>query len=137
VAADRREGRDGERTKKRLTALADFWLGYETSAAPGVVRKGPQPIEGIESVLLQEFPSYTLEALRAADWLALERILDYRRAQAAIDLFNDGSKGLAALRERPDLTAILLEMGRAQAGAGLTLDHMLAVKAAERDEDDD
>lgn len=31
---------------------------------------------------------------------------------------------------------MLLEMGRAQAGGGLTLDHMLANKAAETDEDE-
>lgn len=87
---------------------------------------------------MDELPAYTLDELKAADWGELERILDYRRARAAIRLFNGGEKGLAELARRPDLTEILLEMGRAQAGDGLTLDHMLANRAAEAaDEDDD
>ena len=38
-------------------------------------RWGPQPYEGRLSVLLQEFPAYTVEALEAADWPTLEAIL--------------------------------------------------------------
>ena len=89
------------------------------------------------SVLLQEFPAYTPETLEQADWLRLEKILDYRRAKLSIDLFNGGGKGLEQLAKREDLTAILLEMGRAQAGDGLTLDQMMANKAAETDDEDD
>lgn len=89
------------------------------------------------SVLLQEFPAYTLEELEQADYRKLAAILDYRRAQAAIDLFNGGKRGLEQLEKRPDLAAILLEMGRAQAGAALTLDHMLTAKAAEQPDEED
>lgn len=64
-------------------------------------------------------------------------ILDYRRAQAAIDLLNGGSRGFDELRKREDLAAILVEMGRAQSGSGLTLDVMLANKAAETPDDDE
>ncbi len=102
------------------------------------MQRGPQPPEGVLSVLLQEFPGYTLEGLLAADYRALISILDYRRAQVAIDLFNGGRHGIEQLQKRPDLCEILLEMGRAQAGTNaLTLDHMLANKAAESDEDED
>lgn len=65
---------------------------------------------------MQEFPAYTVEGLLAADWLQLEQILDYRRARLAIDLFNAKREGMQRLAERPDLTEILLEMGRAQTG---------------------
>lgn len=88
-------------------------------------------------MLLQEFPAYTLEEIERADWRKLMAILDYRRAQAAIDLFNGGRHGMEQLEKRPDLTAILLEMGRAQAGGALTLDQMLANKAVEHDDEDE
>ncbi len=83
------------------------------------------------SALLQEFPAYTLESLLEADYRALIAILDYRRAQVAIDLFNGGRHGLEQLQKRADLCEILLEMGRAQSGAGLTMDHLIANKTAE------
>lgn len=64
-------------------------------------------------------------------------MLDYRRAKLAIDLFNAGEHGYEELAKRADLTSILLEMGRAQGGDGLTIEQMLANKAAERDDEDD
>lgn len=137
MAAHCCQGGDACSAGGRIEALADHLLGYRTTAEPDVERRGPQPPEGILSVLLQEFPAYTLRELLDEDWLTLEQILDYRRAKLAIDLFNGGEQGLAELAKREDLTAILLEMGRAQAGDGLTLQHMLANKAAETDEDDD
>lgn len=100
-------------------------------------RWGPQPYEGRLSVLLQEFPGYTVESLERADWLALEAILDYRRAQEAIRLFNGGAAGFEELSKREDLTGILLELGRAQAGPGVQLDQMLAAKRAEWREEDE
>lgn len=87
--------------------------------------------------MLQEFPAYTVEGLLAADWRQLMAILDYRRAHAAIDLLNSGSRGFEELRKRPDLAELLVEMGRAQSGGGLTLDVMLANKAAESPDDED
>lgn len=137
MAPDGCQGRDAERTKKRIEALADHLLGYRTTAEPDVERRGPRPPEGLLSVLLQEFPAYTLETLKEADWGELEKILDYRRARLAIDLFNGGEKGFEELAKREDLTSILLEMGRAQGGDGLTIEQMLANKAAERGDEDD
>lgn len=89
-------------------------------------------------MLLKEFPAYTVEEIERADYRKLVAILDYRRAETAIDLFNGGRAGLEQLEKRPDLAAILLEMGRAQAGTpALTLDHMLSTKAAAAEEDED
>jgi len=105
-----------------------------------VLRWGPQPPEGVLSVLLQEFPAYTVSGLLREDWLTLERILDYRRARLAIDLFNGGQRGQAELAERDDLMGLLLEMGRAQNGDGYTVaDVMAGLNQArpEKDEDDD
>ena len=91
-----------------------------------MLRWGPQPRAGVYSVLLHEFPAYTLEELKQANYRELIEVLDYRRARLAIDLFNGGEKGFEELAGRPDLMQLLLEMGRAQAGveigeAGLSM----------------
>lgn len=77
------------------------------------------------SALLLEFPAYTLETLERADLPTLLAILDYRRAQEAIRLFNDGERGFEQLQKRPDLLDLLLELGRAQGGPATTLDDVL------------
>ena len=90
--------------------------------------------------MLQEFPAYTVEALLEADWLTLERILDYRRARVAVDLFNEGDRGREQLAQREDLMSLLLEMGRAQNGDSYTLaDVMTGLEQArpEKGDDDD
>lgn len=87
-------------------------------------------------MLLQEFPSYTVETLLEADWLELERILDYRRARLAIDLFNQGEKGFEQLSEREDLLALLLELGRAQ-DSNATLDGVYRALKEQRPERDE
>lgn len=103
-----------------------------------MLRWGPQPPEGMLSVLLHEFPAYTLEALLEADMLALERIIDFRRASTAIDLFNGGDRGREQLAKREDLMALLLEMGRAQNGDGYTLaDVMTGLEQARPEKGDD
>lgn len=88
-------------------------------------RWGPQPYEAALSTLLQEFPAYTLETLERANLPTLLAILDYRRAQEAIRLFNDGERGFEQLQKRPDLLDLLLELGRAQGGPATTLDDVL------------
>lgn len=120
MAAHSGQRRDPAGAGGRLSGLADFLLGFQTTAEPGVLKFGPQPYEGIESVLLQEFPAYTRETLADADWLGLERILDYRRASTAIELFNSGEKGFEVLSKRPDLMTMLLDMARAQGGADVS-----------------
>lgn len=102
------------------------------------MKRGPQPPEGLLSGLLQEFPAYTVETLLAADWLTLERILDYRHARLAIDLFNGGPQGVEQLGNRPDLTDLLLELGKAQAGEQTRLQDVYgALKAQQPDTQDD
>lgn len=88
-------------------------------------RWGPQPPEGVLSVLLQEFPSYTVSELLEEDWLILEQILDYRRARYAVELFNGGERGFEQLQQRADLLELLLEMGRAQGGPATTVEDVL------------
>lgn len=100
-------------------------------------RWGPQPPEGVLSVLLQEFPAYTVETLEAADWLKLERILDYRRAQYAVELFNGGERGFEQLQKRHDLLDLLLELGRAQGGPATTLDDVLGALREQQPKGDD
>lgn len=100
-------------------------------------RWGPQPPEAVLSVLLQEFPSYTVETLQAADMLALEQIIDYRRAQLAIDLFNGGRNGAEELGKRPDLTALLLEIAKAQGGDETELDDVYRTLKAQQPDDDE
>jgi len=102
-----------------------------------VQRWGPQPYEGRLSVLLQEFPAYTVEALEAADWPTLEAILDYRRGLHAIRLFNDGDRGFEQLQKRPDLLDLLLEMGRSQGGPATTLDDVLGALREQQPKGDD
>ncbi len=92
------------------------------------------------SVLLQEFPAYTVETLLQADILALEQIIDFRRARTAIDLFNSGRQGAEQLGKRPDLTALLLEIAKAQDGGAELDDVYRTLKAQQTDdeeEDDD
>lgn len=100
-------------------------------------RWGPQPPEGVLSLLLQEFPAYTVETLEAADWLKLERILDYRRAQYAVELFNGGERGFEQLQKRHDLLDLLLELGRAQGGPATTLDDVLGALREQQPKGDD
>jgi len=136
--ADRgREGRDRAAAKKRLEALADHILGYRTTAEPDVQRWGPQPTEGVLSVLLQEFPAYRVSELLAEDWLVLEQILDYRRAQHAVELFNAGERGFEQLQKRPDLLDLLLELGRAQGGPATTLDDVIGALRERQPKGDD
>lgn len=130
-------GGDASSAGKRLERLADHLLGYRTTAEPEVLKRGPQPREGVLSVLLQEFPAYTLGQLLAEDSLALEQILDYRRARLAIDLFNQGKQGFEQLAAREDLMAILLELGRAQGGPDVTLDNVYDALRSQRPEKDD
>lgn len=84
-----------------------------------------------------EFPAYTREALLQADWRGLMAIVEYRRVKTAIDLFNSGRDGAEQLGKRPDLTALLLEMAKAQ-DADTELDHVYhTLKSQRTDSDDD
>lgn len=89
------------------------------------------------SVLLQEFPAYRVSELLREDWLVLEQILDYRRAQHAVELFNAGERGFEQLQKRPDLLDLLLELGRAQGGPAATLDDVLGALRERQPKGDD
>lgn len=56
----------------------------------------------------------TPDVARRLDWRDVRAILDYRNAQAAIDLFNQGGKGLAELQRHPHLGQLLVDLHRAQ-----------------------
>jgi len=72
----------------------------------------------------------------------VQRIFEYRNAQAAKDLINQGRKGFDQLVKQSHLVQLLLEMHRAQIGVPtLTSDQMLAGLAqrateVEREEDE-
>lgn len=48
------------------------------------------------------------------DWALVRRILDYRNARTAVDVFNQGRKGVETMQRYPVLAQILVEMHRAQ-----------------------
>ncbi len=56
------------------------------------------------------------------DWHLVQAILEERAARRAVDLFNQGGEGFEALKQSPGLQEVLLEMHRAQSGAGVSLD---------------
>lgn len=63
-------------------------------------------------------------------------ILDYRRARAALDLFNSGREGAQQLADHPEMLELLLEMGRAQSPE-MTLDLLLSDLERRRKTDED
>lgn len=48
------------------------------------------------------------------DWTLVQGVFDYRNARAAVDLFNQGKKGLESLGKQPALMDLLVELHRAQ-----------------------
>lgn len=51
------------------------------------------------------------------DWTLVQAVLDYRNAGVAVELFNQGRKGVEQIQREPLLAEILLELHRAQDGA--------------------
>lgn len=66
----------------------------------------------------------TPDVAERQDWQLCQAVIDYRNAQAAIDLFNRGSQGRDTLMQHPHLADMLLELTRAQQPAA-TLDDVL------------
>ena len=100
-------------------------------------RYGPQPPEGVLSVVCQEFGCLPSQA-QAEDWHDVEKVMDYRRAILARDLINDGGRGFEQLQKRPDLLQLLLDISRAQTGSDMSMHDLmtaLAEKAASADTD--
>lgn len=115
--AARGNGAGGE---KRLEALADHFLGYSLTSDPGVVRMGPQPPEGLLSVICESFGCTPSQAL-AEDWDTVHRVLEYRAAAAAVETFTqrDRAGAVARLQQHPGLLEMLARMQRAQTGRPL------------------
>lgn len=76
------------------------------------------------SEVCSSFGCTPTEAMRQ-DWTLVCAVLDYRNAQAAIELFNAGSKGIEQLGKHPELGQLLLEMHRAQ-GSEATMDGIVS-----------
>ena len=76
------------------------------------MKHGPQPFEGVVSVICEAFGCTPAEALRQ-DWPLVEAVLDYRAAErAAALLASEGGDELLA--QQPALQRLLLDMRRAQ-----------------------
>lgn len=86
---------------------------------------------------MQEFPAYTREALLRADWRGLMAIVEFRRAKLAIELFNSGRDGAEQLGKRPDLTDLMLEMGKAQGGPQTQIEDVYGTLKAQQQTTDD
>jgi hypothetical protein len=82
----------------------------------GEVKRGPQPYEGIVSVVCEAFGIAPLEAERQ-DWGLVKAILDYRNAKWAVESFNDLEHGQAIMQRNPHLMELLRDMVRAQLGS--------------------
>ena len=80
---------------------------------------GPQPYAAYVSVICEEFGCTPQEA-EQQDPNLVHAIFEYRTAKAAIQLFNSGRKGVAAMQASPALQELLLELHRAQTGTMLS-----------------
>lgn len=92
-----------------------------------MIEWGPQPYEGIISVICEAFHISPAEAERQ-EWPLVEAVLDYRSAEQAKDIFNGKDKKLAfdLLTKNPHLLRILSRMNRAQRGLPLDGGHNIA-----------
>lgn len=84
---------------------------------PEPVRWGPQPYEGFLSAVCESF-GCTPEDAERQDSVLVRAILDYRNARWAVDAFNDRQHGAATMQRNPHLGNLLVEMLKAQSGAG-------------------
>ena len=54
------------------------------------------------------------------DWTLVRRIMDYRNAGVAVELFNAGGKAWGQMQKHPELGDLMLEMLSAQTGQAVT-----------------
>ena len=90
------------------------------------------------SVACREFGGWPSDALRE-DMGIVERVLEYRAAEQAVELMNEGGDGAKRLGENAYQMAILRDMMRAQGqsvGVG-SLAALVAAAAAKQEQDDD
>ena len=65
------------------------------------------------------------------DWTLVQGVFDYRNAKTAVELFNQGKKGVEELGKKPALMNLLVELHRAQFDAA-TLEWADVREAMER-----
>jgi len=140
VARSCLSGGNAKRKKRWLEELTDYLLGFRTEDSE-YIQYGPQPYEAIISEICASF-GCPPDVAEQQDLSLVQRIFEYRNAQAARDLINQGRKGFEQVTKQPHLVQLLLEMHRAQTGVEhLTSDQMLAGLAqrateVEREEDE-
>ncbi len=98
-------------------------------------RYGPQPYEGILSVVCDAFHCAPDVAERQS-WRTVKAILDYRLAEAAVRAFNDADAGMETMKQCPQFAQILAEMQRAAGDDGATEEAMRAEMSARGRESD-
>ena len=87
------------------------------------MRWGPQPFEGMISVVCESFGIGPVEAMRnlERDEMLVHAVLDYRSAERAKELFDakgkdEKAQAFKAFEDNPGLLRILSKMARAQRG---------------------
>lgn len=90
------------------------------------VRWGPQPYEGYLSVVCEAF-GCTPDIAERQHQPTVHRILEYRAARQAVDLFNGSPETRKILSQRPELQQLLIDMHRAQSGAEMTTDQLMEI----------
>lgn len=123
------QGQQSGRGGKRLSALADYLLGYTYVGDGGEEqREGAQPMEGYVSDVCEMFGVGPLDALAALEHdggRLVTEIAEYRVARRAVELMNakgkdDKAAAFRAFESSPGLLHTLARMGRAQRGQPLT-----------------
>lgn len=95
---------------------------------------GPQPYEAAISEMCEAFHC-TPDVAEQQDFALVQRILEYRKAKAAVAAFDRGAKGVKVLQSHPDWLELLAEMHRAQLNTEVTGVQLLA-DMDEREADD-
>lgn len=60
--------------------------------------------------------------------MLVQAVLDYRGVKQAVDWLNSGRQGAEQLQKHPELATLLVEIHRAQMGANVTLDAIIAAQ---------
>jgi hypothetical protein len=111
------------RPKKRLSALADCFLGYRDTENLAVIQKGPVPYEVIIGRVCEQFGCVPDVAERQ-DPLLIQGIIEARTIERAIEAANDTKQGGEWFVKNPSALPLLLEAMSAQ--LGMTIDETAA-----------
>lgn len=72
----------------------------------------------------------TPDAAEELEPTKVARVIEYRAARRAVELFNQGAKGLEQMVKAPVLAAVLRDMMRAQESANMSVDDIYSHMAA-------